>query len=96
MFTKETMLHVHLTCNHYPPPAGPALGFIKSLCTQALEAAADDDWERKLICPLTNRKLDALSVSKVIEDWHLHSFLEEVEELDELGMIEEKGEADDD
>ena len=65
----DSILHYHLTCNHYPPVSTKFI----PVCKRAIKLANMNLWERKLILP--TRKF--MPVYKIIEGLHLHDLVNE-------------------
>ena len=75
MFDKDTMLHYHLTSNHYPPLPVGLIPFAK----RAIELAQDEEWDLPVrVGEGTLRDGDRIiTVSEVVEGMHLWGFVGE-------------------
>lgn len=73
----RTALHIHLRSNHYPPVPVAMI----DPCVAAIDAANDDDWDRKI--DLTDiaqwRGNDFAPAWALIEGHHLDAFIDSEE-----------------
>ena len=75
-------LRWHLSANHYPPVPG----YMVPVAEQAIDHANAGEWHHDVDLPeqVTWRGQDHVPVHAVIEALHLHSFIDGVDEEDEV------------
>lgn len=67
-------LHWHLSSNHYPPVPASMI----DPCIAAIEAAADDDWDREIELPegISFRGASTAPAAEIVAQHHLDFFVE--------------------